>query len=90
MGRQIENLCCVKTQLCFHWAYLVWVITINFWGLCPRTPGVYRLSTNPEEVKRGQVVTLFGLGPCLGARVAPQQSPILRAGREQDTFTHTK
>jgi hypothetical protein len=30
--------------------YLVWVITINFWGLCPQTPGVYRLNTNPEEV----------------------------------------
>jgi hypothetical protein len=34
--------------------YLVWVITINLWGLCPQTPGVYRLNTNPEEVKRGQ------------------------------------
>jgi hypothetical protein len=34
--------------------YLVWVIKINFWGLCPQTPGVYRLNTNPEEVKRGQ------------------------------------
>jgi hypothetical protein len=34
--------------------YLVWVITINFWGLCPQTSGVYRLNTNPEEVKRGQ------------------------------------
>jgi len=34
--------------------YLVLVITINFWGLCPQTPGVYRLNTNPEEVKRGQ------------------------------------
>ena len=47
--------------------YLVWVMTINFWGLCPQTPEVYRLETNPEEVKRWQqVVTL---------RVAPQQSP---------------
>jgi hypothetical protein len=56
--------------------HLVWVMTINFWGLCPQTPEVYRLDTNPEEVKRGQqVVSLFGFGPCLGARVAPQQSP---------------
>jgi len=34
--------------------YFVWVIAINFWGLCPQTPGVYRFSTNPEEFKRGQ------------------------------------
>jgi|AntAceMinimDraft_9_1070365.scaffolds.fasta_scaffold61254_4 hypothetical protein len=34
--------------------YLVWVMTINFWGLCPQTPEVYRLDTNPEEVKRWQ------------------------------------
>jgi len=32
--------------------YLVWVMTINFWGLCPQSPEVYRLETNPEEVKR--------------------------------------
>jgi len=34
--------------------YLVWVMMINFWGLCPQTPEVYRLDTNPEEVKRWQ------------------------------------
>jgi len=34
--------------------YFVWVMTINFWGLCPQTPEVYRLNTNPEEVKRWQ------------------------------------
>jgi hypothetical protein len=26
----------------------------------------------------------FAFDPCLGARVAPQQSPILQAGHEQD------
>ena len=48
----------------------------------PYPAGVYRFNTNPvEEKERAAEATLYGLGPYLGARVALQQSPILRAGR---------
>jgi hypothetical protein len=49
---QVETPNCTRKKMVLR--YLVWVITINLWGLCPQTPGVYRLNTNPEEVKRGQ------------------------------------
>jgi len=60
--------------------YLVWVITINFWGLCPQTPEVYRLDTNPE-VKDSNVVTLFGFWSLLGARIAPSRALITSGSR---------
>ena len=54
------------------------------WGRCPHTPGVYRL----EGIWRGRKKKGRALKPCPsviprhGARVALQQSPILRTDKK--------
>jgi hypothetical protein len=56
------------------------------WGLCPQTPGICRLMPIPDrgakERDEGRCPSSpSGLGPQVGARVASQQSSILRLGR---------
>ena len=54
------------------------------WGRCPHTPGVYRL----EGIWRGRKKERQSVKPCPsviprhGARVALQQSPILRTDKK--------
>src|SRR6056297_2835386 len=55
--------------------------SILIWGLCPQSPGIYRFMDQSMKMGNGRGIGTRPHAPvtCCGARVASQQSPILRA-----------
>ena len=58
----------------------------SYWGTSsPKPPKVFRFAPSPrgDEERAACGLPPLGLGPLVGARGAPQQSPILCQGREK-------
>jgi len=66
--------------------------SILIWGLCPQSPGIYRFMDQSMRRGNGRGRNTRPHAPvtCCGARVASQQSPILRASIDSLSHNITK